>query len=87
LLSAGSRLSTFTRYNLQKPTRCPRRYFSGEPLELLEEVLQVAREGLDDQVLDAGVGVPVDQLEDPARVTVKCGPGCACPPQLRDLNH
>jgi hypothetical protein len=41
-----------------------RRYFSGEPLELFEEVLQVARDGLDDQMLDADGGVPVDLLDD-----------------------
>ncbi len=32
------------------------RYFFGESLELFEEVLQVARQGLVDQVLDAGIG-------------------------------
>jgi hypothetical protein len=63
------------RYFASKVSWGGRRYFSGEQHELFEEVLQLARERLDDQMFDAGAGVSVDLVDDLVRATVKCGSG------------
>lgn len=59
------------RYRVARPG-C---YILCEALQLFEEVLQVVREGLDDQLMDSGVGVPLDLLDDGAGIAVKRGRG------------
>src|SRR5207245_2228648 len=52
-----------------------RHYFLSETFDLVQEVLQVVRDGFDDQVLNACGPVPIDLLDDRASIAMKSGLG------------